>query len=69
MKDKRNHHGEVGKSSLKQHFRKSAAITFTVRNFWSSAPSAVGLASWLADKIQVNFENFGIHYRLTYVRI
>ena len=27
MKDKRNRHGAVGKSSSKQHFRKCAAIT------------------------------------------
>ena len=27
MKDKSNHHGAVGKSSLEQHFHKSAAIT------------------------------------------
>ena len=26
MKDKRNHHGAVGKSSLEQHIHKSAAI-------------------------------------------
>ena len=30
MKDKRNRHGAVGKSSLEQHFRKSAIITFIV---------------------------------------
>ena len=28
MKDKRNRHGAVGKSSWEQHFRKSRAITF-----------------------------------------
>ena len=27
MKDKRNRHGAVGKLSLEQHFRKSAAFT------------------------------------------
>ena len=34
MKDKRNRHGAVGKSSSEQHFRKSAAITFidTIQN-------------------------------------
>ena len=31
MKDKRNRHGAVGKSSSEQHFRKPAAITFIVR--------------------------------------
>ena len=30
MKDKRNHHGAVGKSSSEQHFRKSGTITFIV---------------------------------------
>ena len=30
MKDKKNGHGAVGKSSLEQYFRKSAAITFIV---------------------------------------
>ena len=30
MKDKKNRHGAVGKSSLEQHFRKSAAITIIV---------------------------------------
>ena len=56
MEDKRNRHGAVGKSSSEQHFRKSAAITFIVWNFWSPTPSATGsysrLAGWLADEIQ-----------------
>ena len=30
MKDERNRHGAVGKSSSEQHFCKSAAITFIV---------------------------------------
>ena len=30
MKDKRNRHGAVDKSSSEQHFRKSATITFRV---------------------------------------
>ena len=64
MKDKSNRHGAVGKSSLEQHFRKSAAITIIVSNFWSPTPSATGsygrLAGRLADKIQVNFKNFKI---------
>ena len=42
MKDKRNRHCTVGKSSSEQHFRKSAAITFIVRNFRSPTPSATG---------------------------
>ena len=58
MKDKRNHHGAVGKSSSQQHFRKSASITFIVRNFWSPTPSATRSygrqagkqAGWLAGR-------------------
>ena len=42
MKDKRNHHGTVHKSSSEQHFCKSTAITFIVLNFWSPTPSATG---------------------------
>ena len=49
--DKRNGHGAVGKSSSEQHFRKSAAITFIMWNFWSPTPSGTGsygrLAGWL----------------------
>ena len=30
----------VGKSSSEQHFRKCAAITFIMVNFWTSTPSA-----------------------------
>ena len=33
MKDKRNRHGAVGKSSSEQHFHKSAAITFIVEPY------------------------------------
>ena len=29
MKDERNHHGAVGKSSSEQHFRKSPTIIFS----------------------------------------
>ena len=57
MKDKRNRHGAVGKSSSEQHFRKSAAITIIVWNFWSPTPSATGSYGRQADEIQVNFEN------------
>ena len=42
MNDKRNCHGAVGKSSSEQHFRKSAAITFVMWNFWSPTPSGTG---------------------------
>ena len=70
MKDKRNRHGAVGKSSSEQHFRKSAAITIIVCNFWSPTPSATGsygrLAGRQADEIQVNFEIFKIGCRSKY---
>ena len=70
MKDKRNRHGAVGKSSLEQHFRKSAAIIFIVRNFWnptSSATRSYGrLAGRLADEIQVNFKIFKVSRRSKY---
>ena len=61
MKDKRNRHGAVGKSSLEQHFCKSAAITFIMLNFWSPTPSATGSYSRHAGRLagrrkQVNFE-------------
>ena len=64
MKDKGNRHGAVGKSSSEQQFRKSDRITFAVLNFWSCTPSATGSYGRLADKIQVIFEIFKIHYRL-----
>ena len=64
MMDKRNHHGVVGKSSLKQHFRKSTAITFIVLNFWNPTSSATGSYGRLADEIQVNFEIFKVGCRL-----
>ena len=58
MKDKRNRHGTVGKSSSEQHFHKSAAITFIV---WPSG--------WLADELAVgrNIQLTKVqhHYSLT----
>ena len=70
MKDKSNRHGAVGKSSSEQHFRKSAAITFIVRNFWSPTPSATGsygrLAGRQADEIQVNLKIFKVGCRSKY---
>ena len=63
MKDKRNHHGAVGKSSSEQHFCKFDTITFTVLNFWSRTPSTTGSYGRLAEKIQVIFENFKFHNR------
>ena len=70
MKDKRNRHGAVSKSSSKQQFHISNAITFVVLNFWSRTPSTTGFYSRLiyrlADEIQVIFEIFKIHYRLLF---
>ena len=48
MKDKRNRHGAVGKSSLEQQYRKSNMIIFAVLNFWSRTSSATGSYSRLA---------------------
>ena len=59
MKDKSNRHGAVGKSSLEQHFRKSAATTFIVRDFWSPTPSAIGSYGRLAGRRNTGeFQNF-----------
>ena len=56
MKDKRNHHGVVGKSFLEQQFHKSDMITFAVLNFWSRTPSATGSYGRLTDRRNpVNF--------------
>ena len=74
MKDKRIHHGTMSKSSSEQQFRKSDTITFAVLNFWNRTPSTTGsygslaawlagLADWQADKIQLIFKNFKIHFR------
>ena len=68
MKDKRNCHGAVGKSSSEQHFRKSAAIEISGALHLAQPGLTAGLqagrlagrqaAGWQADKIQVNFEIF-----------
>ena len=80
MKDKRNYHGAVGKLFSEQHFHKSAAITFIVRNFWSPTPSATSRqaggradgqagrqAGRQANKVQVNFKIFQVGCRLKYL--
>ena len=62
-----NHHGAVGKSSSEQQFD---AITLAVLNFWSCTPSSTMSyvrQAGLADKVQVIFEIFKIHYRLNYI--
>ncbi len=52
MKDKRNRHGAVGKSSSEQHFRKSAAITILLCEISGALHLAQpGLtAGWLAGR-------------------
>ena len=69
MKDKRNCHGAVGKSSSEQHFRKSATPPLPLLYEISGAlhlaqPSLT--AGRLADEIQVNFEIFKVGCRSKY---
>ena len=69
MKDNRNRHGAVGKSSSEQHFRKSAAIYVLLLCEISGALHLAqpGLtAGWQADEIQVNFEIFKVVCRSKY---
>ena len=65
MKDKRNRHGAVGKSSSEQHFRKSAAITLLCE-ISGALHSATGSQAGRHDEIQVNFEIFKIGCRSKY---
>ena len=59
MKEKRNRHSAVGKSSSEQHFRKSAANIFIVQNFWSPTPSATRPYGRLAGRQNTGeFRNF-----------
>ena len=71
MKDKRNHHGTVGKWSLEQHFCKSTAITLSceisgalhlVQPDLMAGKPRQGKARQ-TDKIQVIFEIFKIGCR------
>ena len=57
MKDKRNCHDAVGKLSLKQHFCKSELCEISGA-LHLALPGH--MASWQADKIQVNFEIFKV---------
>ena len=66
MKDKRNHHGTVCKSSLEQHFCKCAAITFIAGVKFLESYSATVSYGRLADEIQVNFEIFKVGCRSKY---
>ena len=69
MKDKRNRHRAVGKSSSEQHFHKSAVASLPL--LWSPTSSTTKsygrLAGRVADEIQVNLENFKIGCRLKYL--
>ena len=77
MKDKRNCHGAVGKLSLKQHppplsiLHKISRALHLAQPGLTAGRQAGRLAGWLAgrpvDEIEVNFENFEICYRLTYL--
>ena len=60
MKDKRNRHGAVGKSSSEQHFRNSAVITLLCEISGALHLVQPGLMAGRrqADEMQVNFEIF-----------
>ena len=64
MKDKRNRHGAVGKSSSEQHFRKSPLPLLCeisgALHLAQPGLTAGRQAGRLADEIQVNFEIFKI---------
>ena len=64
MKDKRNRHGKVGKSSSEQHFHKSAAISYLYCVKFLEPRSYGMQAGWQADEIQVNFKIFKIVCKL-----
>ena len=71
MKDKRNRHGAVGKSSSEQHFRKSPLLPLLCEISGALHLAQPGLtAGWqagrLADEIQVNFEIFKVGCRSKY---
>ena len=68
MKDKRNRHGTVGKSSSEQHFRKSATITFVCEISGALHLAQPGLmAGWLAGKRNTGeFQNFQVGCRSKY---
>ena len=61
MKDQRNRHGAVGKSSLEQHFHKSTAIVkFLESTIGSYSRQVAGRQS---DEMQVNFTPKHSHSR------
>ena len=70
MKDKRDLHGAVGKSSSEQHFRKCAAITVTFHcvKFLEPYTAVLRQAGRQAGRheIQVNFKIFKVGCRSKY---
>ena len=77
MKDKRNRHGGVGKSSSEQHFHgvNPPPLPLLCEIFGALHLAQPGLtagwlagrlAGWLADEIQVNFEIFKVGCRSKY---
>ena len=66
-KDQTNRHGAVDKSSSEQHFRKSTTITLSCEISGALHLAQPGLMAGRQAEIQMNFENFRIHYRLMYL--
>ena len=67
MKDKRNRHGAVGKSSSEQHFINLPMLPLLCEISGALHLVEWGLtAGWQEDKIQVNFEIFIVGCRLKY---
>ena len=73
MKDKKTHHGAVGKSLSEQQICGSASIFCIMSKNWAYAPTASGsygrLAGWLADEMRVDFKIFKILSRLNYLDV
>ena len=67
MKDKRNRHDAVGKSSLEQHFVNPPPLPLLCEISGALHLAQPGLtAGRLADEIQVNFEIFKIGCKSKY---
>ena len=67
MKDKRNRHGAVGKSSSEQHLLcEIFGALHLAQPGLTAGWLSVQPAGWLADEIQVNFEIFKVGCRSKY---